>query len=229
MNITLPVTNNVSLTTRSEQQKNKTTTGATSVVFEKVLTAATEKEAQSISEKYGLSVGIENIPKNEQEIVRRGRSGSLQDVVIAPGILQKMKTDTALREKVYGYINYYTNEDQRAFMQMEQMYGVNVVGRSLIIHEDGTYTIWSASETSPEEVEKGKQIEAEKRKEKAEQERKASQDAEKYTSAHPLHFTELLPAHPFSSLNAYSGGVMSTQDWLKQNLLLKMNKLNKFN
>ncbi|MBU5444553.1 hypothetical protein [Paenibacillus sp. MSJ-34] len=113
------------------------------------MTSATEKETQAISEKYGLSVGIENVPKHEKEIVRRGTSGSLQDVVIAPGILQRMKTDIALREKVYGYMNYYTNEDRRAFMQMEQMYGVNVVGRSLIIHEDGTYTIWSASVTSP--------------------------------------------------------------------------------
>ncbi|WP_068502408.1 DUF6033 family protein [Paenibacillus kribbensis] len=228
MNITLPTMSNVSLTTRSEQQRNKITAGASSVGFDKVLTSATEKEAQAISEKYGLTVGIESIPKNEKEIVRRGRSGSLQDVVIAPGILEKMKTDTALREKVYGYINYYTNEDQSAFMQMEQMYGVNVVGRSLIIHEDGTYTIWSAGETSPEEVEKGKKIEAEKQKERAEQERKASEDAEEYTFVRPLHLTELLPAQTLSALSSDSRGVMSTQDWIQQNLLLKTNKLNRF-
>lgn len=228
MSITLPVMNNVSLTTRSEQQKNKITTDTPLVGFDKALSAATENEAQAISEKYGLTVGIENIPKNEKEIVRRGRTGSLQDVTIAPGILQKMKTDTALKEKVYGYINYYTNEDQRAFMQMEQMRGVTTVGRRLIIHEDGTYTIWSACVTSPEEVEKGKKIEAEKQKEKAEQEQhQALLDAE-YTSSLPLHFMDILPAQTISSLNFYSKENMSTQDWIQQNLLLKMNKMNRY-
>ncbi|TYA14664.1 hypothetical protein FRY98_02995 [Paenibacillus faecis] len=230
MSITLPATNIIPLT-RPTQQKNKATADSSSVVFNKTLTAftATESEVEAISKKYGLSVGVETIPRNEKEVVRRGASGSLQDVVIAPNILETMKVDPVLKEKIYGYINYYTNEDRAAFENMELFGGVKLVGRSLIIHPDGTYTIWSASETSPEEVEKGKKIEAEKQKENAEKARQAAEKLEESGSVVPSYFTYSLPSQAVNPLLSSSSGAMTTQDWVRQNFLLRAKKLNEIN
>lgn len=224
MSITLPAMNAIPLA-RSIQPQNTVTTDAASVAFNNVLATVTAapNEAEAIAKKYGLSVGVEAIPKIEKEIVRRGTSGSLQDVVIAPNILEKMKVDPALKDKIYGYINYYTNEDQQAFKQMEQLHGVKLVGRSLIIHEDGTYTIWSAGETSPEEVEKGKKIEAEKQKEKAEKARQAAK-REQSEFVTPSNFTYSLPASAGNPMLLHSSGAMSAQDWLQQSYLLRANK-----
>lgn len=138
-----------------------------SIVFNQLLTKMdNEGMAGELSRKYGLSVGLEAIPKSEQEIVKRGRSGTLKDVTIAPGIVDRMKGDPALRAKVEGHINDYVNIDLPSFKRMENMYGVTLVASSIIIHDDGTRTVWSASITSPEEVEKGKKMEEVKRKEK---------------------------------------------------------------
>lgn len=224
MNIAPSAINALSLV-RSTQQSNKSISGSSSDIFNNVFTTAEiENEAEAISKQYSLSVGVETVPKNEKEIVRRGGSEALPDIVIAPNILRQMKTDSALKEKINGYINYYNNEDRRAFAQMEQMYGVNVVGRSLIIHEDGSYTIWSASETSPEEVEKGKKIEAEQQKEKEEKARQAARHGEESMAATPFNSVELLQAEPFSPLHSTSA--LSAQEWLQLNLFLKVNKKN---
>ncbi|MHA6529124.1 DUF6033 family protein [Paenibacillus sp. BAC0078] len=216
---------NSSPASRSVQTRSNAIPGSYSVAFKDTLAAASgneSNEAKVISEKYGLSVGVEAIAKNEKDIVGRGKSGNLQDVVIAPNILQQMKTDGALREKIYGYINYYTTEDKQAFEQLEQLGGVNIVGRSLIVHEDGTYTIWSAGVTSPEEVEKGKKIEAEKQKEKAQKARQVVeelQEADAVSSSYSMY-----PFQRVTTAPIYSPGVMSAQEWVQQYVPLKGRK-----
>ncbi|WP_374016914.1 DUF6033 family protein [Paenibacillus thiaminolyticus] len=155
---------------RHLKQSKVVSEGSNPVDFKQLLSKADlEGVKDRISKKYGLSVGLESIPKNQQEIIRRGTSGGLMDVMIAPGIAEKMNSDPALRTKVEGYIDYFSNVERPGFERTDKMYGITTVASSLIIHEDGTRTVWSASVTSAEEVEKGKKIEAEKQKEKQEE------------------------------------------------------------
>ncbi|KKO53861.1 DUF6033 family protein [Paenibacillus sp. DMB20] len=142
---------------RHLKQSNVVSGSSDSVDFKQLLSKVDlEGVRDGISKKYGLSVGLEAIPKNEEEIVRRGKSGGMMDVMIAPSIAEKMIGDPALRAKVEGYIDYYSNVERPGFERTDKMYGITTVASSLIIHEDGTRTVWSASVTSPEEVEKGK-------------------------------------------------------------------------
>ncbi|TNJ68093.1 hypothetical protein FE784_00035 [Paenibacillus hemerocallicola] len=136
--------------------------------FGHVLAQAYSRNVTSgLSGLYGVSVGVESIPKDEREISNRGRNGELKDVMIPPSVAEKMQSDPALRAKVEGSIYHYIHVERPDFIRTDQLYGIKTVGSSLIIHEDGTWTIWSASVTSPEEVEKGRKLEAEKLKRRA--------------------------------------------------------------
>ncbi|WP_461614394.1 DUF6033 family protein [Clostridium sp. Marseille-QA1073] len=120
---------------------------------------------QALMKKYGLSVAIQNVPKNEEEMERLIRNGSLSDITIAANIIKKMKTDSKVKTNVEKSIELYLNREIPSLKSLESL-GVTVVASGVIIHEDGTTTVWSASETSQEEKEKGKKIQEEKQKER---------------------------------------------------------------
>ncbi|CQR58097.1 DUF6033 family protein [Paenibacillus riograndensis] len=229
MNISSSAIHSGALVNSTAQNNRITSTSSGSANFNLMLSkAATADTAALIAQQYGLSVGVESIPKNEQEIVSRGSRGNLQDVVIAPDIVEQMKTDSKLAEKIKGYIDHYANVDLPAFAQMDAMYGVTNVGSSLIIHEDGTKTVWSASVTSPEEVEKGRKIEAEKQKEKAEErERLEALHVPNQTMTAALGnlpYSKHTPPGNTGDLALYQG--ISSQEWLHQRSLFISKKRN---
>lgn len=218
MSITVSGNLAAALNTGQLPQSNAVRSGASFVDFKQFLsTAGLKGFGEEIAKKYGLSVGLQAIPKNEQEIVRRGRSGSLNDIMIAPGIAEKMENDPSLRAKVEGYIDDYVHNDLPSFERMENMYGVTCVASSLIIHEDGTRTVWSASVTSPEEVEKGKKIEAAKQKEKQEVQArwKAARAKEELHSA-DTSMPSLLTVPQSPSIDTLYEGWMSSQEWMQR-------------
>ncbi|MCU6793800.1 hypothetical protein OB236_16975 [Paenibacillus sp. WQ 127069] len=136
--------------------------------FEQLLAQVyTRNVTSGLSGLYGVSIGVESIPKGEREIANRGRRGGLKDVMIPPSVAEKMRSDPALRAKVEGAILHYVHVERPDFTKKDQLYGIRTIDSSLIIHEDGTWTIWSASIASPEEMEKGRKIEAEKLKKRA--------------------------------------------------------------
>ncbi len=120
---------------------------------------------QTLMKKYGLAVAIQSVPKNEEEIERLIRNGNLSDITIAPNIIEKMKTDSKVKTNVEKNIELYLNREIPSLKSLGSL-GVTVVASGVIIHEDGTTTVWSASETSQEEKEKGKKIQEEKQKER---------------------------------------------------------------
>ncbi|WP_291562926.1 MULTISPECIES: DUF6033 family protein [unclassified Clostridium] len=119
----------------------------------------------SLMKKYGLSVAIQSVPKNEEEMERLIRNGNLSDITIAPNIIEKMKTNSKIKANVEKSIELYLNREIPSLKSLESL-GVTVLTSGVIIHEDGTTTVWSASETSQEEKEKGKKIQEEKQKER---------------------------------------------------------------
>lgn len=151
---------------RALQQDMAVKGGPHTASFDRVLSKVeSDGIAGELTRKYRLSVALESISKDEKEMEKRIRSGSLSDVTLAPNIVEKMKTDPKLRVKIESDIDTYLNQDVPELQALES-FGVSVVASGIIIHEDGSKTVWSASVTSPEEVEKGKKIEAEKQKEK---------------------------------------------------------------
>jgi len=110
---------------------------------------------QALMKKYGLAVAIQSVPKNEEEMER----------LIRNGIIEKMKTDSKVKTNVEKSIELYLNREIPSLKSLGSL-GVTVVASGVIIHEDGTTTVWSASETSQEEKEKGKKIQEEKQKER---------------------------------------------------------------
>jgi len=112
---------------------------------------------QTLMKKYGLAVAIQSVPKNEEEMERLIRNGNLSDITIAPNTIEKMKTDSKAKTNVEKSIELYLNREIPSLKSLGSL-GVTVVASGVIIHEDGTTTVWSASETSQEEKEKGKKF-----------------------------------------------------------------------
>ncbi|OMD41578.1 hypothetical protein BSK56_26715 [Paenibacillus borealis] len=215
---------------RPPQSKIRDTAAAPSLGFSETLasvTAMTEEQAQKIRDIYDFTVSIETIPADDKDITKRGTSGSLQEVVVAPNILHLMSKDPSIKKRVYGYIDSYIHEDLKSLAQMEELHGVTVTGHSLIIHKDGTYTVWSASVASPGEVEKGRRIEADKLKEKAEQ---------AHIAAVARNETELVMAEGCGKQPVTQPGepalpaairALSSRDLLKLSLLIRNSKSDK--
>ncbi|WP_438497805.1 DUF6033 family protein [Paenibacillus sp. IHBB 3054] len=215
---------------RPPQSKIRDTAAAPSLGFSETLasvTAMTEEQAQKIRDIYDFTVSIETIPADDKDITKRGTSGSLQEVVVAPNILHLMSKDPSIKKRVYGYIDSYIHEDLKSLAQMEEMHGVTVTGHSLIIHKDGTYTVWSASVASPEDVERGRRIEADKQKEKAEQAHIAAVARSETESAMPGGYGKQPVTQPGEPALPAAIRALSSRDLLKLSLLIRNSKSDK--
>lgn len=212
------------LITKSPRPQIKESAAAPSFGFSEALAAvntATEDQAQKIRDTYGLTVGIAALTADEQDIAKRAAGGGLPEVVIAPNILQQMSRNPATKRKVYGYLDNYINDDTRSLEQIEQRHGVKVAGRSLIIHKDGTYTVWPAMTGSHEEVMKGGRAGADQHKRIEAQAPAAKAEAE---SALPGKQPVTQPGEPAlpAAIRA-----LSSRDLLKLSLLIRNSKSDK--
>ncbi|MHA6531752.1 DUF6033 family protein [Paenibacillus sp. BAC0078] len=219
MNIPINGINPISLTRPPQQPEIKASTETSPFSFTATLaavTAASQAQVQRIKRKYGLNVGILSVGSDEKEITDLGASDSLPELVIAPNILQQMVKDTVLSKKVYSYIDDFVNEEPKGLNHMGQKLGMKAMGRSLIIHKDGTFTVYgSSSAASPEDVEKQQE-----QKEKA---RETSGGLQSFQSALPVLSRNLLSlkgdAHSVS--DAVSVHEAPSQEWLHQILLMR--------
>ncbi|MEZ2659370.1 DUF6033 family protein [Aneurinibacillus aneurinilyticus] len=190
---------------RSLQQSTAVKESSHMASFDRVLSKVeSDGIVDELTRKYGLSVTLESIPKDEKKMEKRIRNGNLSDVTIAPNIAEQMKTDPKLRAKVESDIDMYLKQDIPE-LQAHEGFGVSVVASGIIIHEDGSKTVWSACVTSPEEVEKGKRIEAEKQKEKEAKRARleAAHHAQNWISV-TLQTSSLRDARPFDNVSGSS-------------------------
>lgn len=188
---------------------------------------ATEDQAQKIRDKYGLTVGIATLTADEQDIAKRAAGGGLPEVVIAPNILQQMSRNPATKRKVYGYLDNYINDGTRSLEQKEQRYGVKVAGRSLIIHKDGTYTVWPAMAGSREEVMKGGRIGSDQQKEKSEQAHIAATARNEAESVMPEGRGNPPVTRTGEPVLPAAVRALSSRDLLKLSLLIRKSKSDK--
>lgn len=216
MNIPINGINPISLTRPPQQQEIKASAEISPLSFTATLaavTAASQAQVQRIKRRYGLNVSILSLESDEKEITDLGASASLPELVIAPNILQQMSKDTVLSKKVYGYIDDFVHEEPKVPNYTGQKPGMRAMGRSLIIHKDGTFTRYgSSSAASPQETEELKS--------------KAREDSgalQAFQSAIPALSRNLLPlkgdAHSVS--DAVSVHEAPSQEWLHQILLMR--------
>ncbi|MNC27506.1 hypothetical protein D3C75_756780 [compost metagenome] len=94
--------------------------------------------------KYGVRVRIQTVSTGEKELEHPEMSGGEREIVIAPNILQQMAKDPAMRNKMYGIIDRYVSEEQTGLVPLQPLSGGKTLSHSLIVHKDGTVTVWSA-------------------------------------------------------------------------------------
>lgn len=110
---------------------------------------------------YGVKIDVRSIAKDDKSVISYATSLGASPIAIAPNILEKMKTDEELKERIIGCINKHIESipSGRKFLNA---HGLQLTATGTIVHEDGTVTHWVVGDETPEQKEKiRKQMEAE--------------------------------------------------------------------
>ena len=122
---------------------------------------------KNLSEKFGIRVTIESIPKDQHSLEKAGGRMGGRDVIIASNIIQEMATDSTKA-------NYYESKIKHIFDNIPKYtreaaaMGLTFESCGIVIHEDGTVTHICGGGDPPERVAEVNRINAEKRKKKLE-------------------------------------------------------------
>lgn len=110
---------------------------------------------------YGVKIDVKSIGKDDKSVSSYATSLGASPIAIAPNILEKMKTDEELKERITGCINRHI-ESIPSGRKYLMAHGRQLIATGTIVHEDGTVTHWTVSDETPEQKEKiRKQMEAE--------------------------------------------------------------------
>ncbi|GMQ64903.1 DUF6033 family protein [Vallitalea maricola] len=110
---------------------------------------------------YGVKIDVKSIGKDDKSVSSYATSLGASPIAIAPNILEKMKTDEELKERITGCISRHI-ESIPSGRKYLMAHGRQLIATGTIVHEDGTVTHWTVSDESPEQKEKiRKQMETE--------------------------------------------------------------------
>ncbi|KWX71842.1 DUF6033 family protein [Paenibacillus jilunlii] len=231
----IPITgiSGVSLTRPPQQPENHSSNPASALSFNETLAAvnaATLDQAERLKRKYGVRVRIQTVSKGGKELEHSGLSGGEREIIIAPNILQQMAKDPAMRNKVYGALDPYVTQEQTSHNPLQLLSGGRGLSHSLIVHQDGSVTLWSAA-ASPKDTETGKHSDVENRNEQAEETGAAAERRHAWEAALPILSRNLLSATETSLQGGDSAANLvdgvAAHDRLHQIQLMRARRSNK--
>ena len=139
-----------------------------SEIFESVQNSnGVDSYKKKLSEKFGIRVTIESIPRDQHSLEKAGGRMGGRDVIIAPNIIQEMATDSTKANYYEGKIKYVFDNIPKYTREAAAM-GLTFESYGIVIHEDGTVTHICGGGDPPERVAEVNRINAEKRKKKLE-------------------------------------------------------------
>ena len=130
-------------------------------------TSRVDAYTEYLRSKYG-NVRIQNIGKDQQSLVRAGKSMNGSDVVIAPNILEQMANDPEKAAYYEGKIDDFFNATPMLTASFAAK-GLVYEPGGVVVHEDGSVTYIGGCSDSPERVREVNEINKAKREKEAAQ------------------------------------------------------------
>ena len=131
---------------------NKTDTNGTNFIdqLQKTGTSKVDVYTEYLKQRYGVSVSVQNVGKDQSSIDRIGAgTAGTGNVVIASNILEQMANDPEKAAYYEKKIQDYFNSVPRCQAELSAM-GHEIHSSGIVIHPDGTVTHYISGDLKPE-------------------------------------------------------------------------------
>jgi hypothetical protein len=151
--------------------QNPKTNGTSGTGFAEVLQSQTKEQfIKELGEKYGVSIGIQSVPKGDKNVEKYVLSSACKQITLAPNIVARMQSNPDYCREIEAKIAESVNRKDDMKAQLKDM-NRDYIDSGMIVHDDGSVTYWVMSDDTPEEkarIRKAMAAEAEAKAERRE-------------------------------------------------------------